>query len=533
MLKIMYNRSYKENQMKQNTIMHNSGILAFVLCILMCISTSSWAANYYVDSIAGSDTNSGTQSAPWKTIAKVNAATLNAGDKVMFMSGRTWREQLTMKYSGVAGSPITFGAYGSGEKPIISGGSYITGGWTQYSGTTYRISISLWVDRSGHARVFTGSTQLTQSSSATLSANQYYFQYSTAPGTSGALTSGTLYVNIGKAPGATDIEATVRKKAIDCNKSYITFDGLHLTKAAYALGQNAAQSDGVIIRNCIFDFCTMGIYCGASTTSNARGWLVENCSFLNNGQNTVFDQSVYTKFCSGWTIQKNVFKNAGVGAYAIDVNGSSNNIIRYNYSEGNGGGFMEFYEDTAGGSKNNQVYYNISVNDRGFIYSGGGPDHTGNVVYNNVIYNSNYGLSIESGNLSAFKNNIIWSTKSNAKYISVAAGASITSSSNNIIGPFGSGAVISYQGSTYSSLAAFKGAFSSLEVNSTSTNPLFVNAGTDFHLTGSSPARYAGVKLSLTSDFQGTALTSGNNPDVGAYQYGGTKLNPPSNLRIQ
>lgn len=505
--------------------------LAFTALTMTAFSSSCLAATYYVDNVNGNDSNSGlSTSLPWKTVAKVNASRPVAGDKILFAAGRTWREQLKLPTSGISGNPITFGAYGTGAKPTISGGSYISSGWSLVSGTTYRTSTSLWVDRSGHARVFTGTTMLAQNTSSTLSTNQYYFQYSTATGTSGALTSGTLYVNIGKAPGPTDIEATYRKNTVETNKHYVTIDGLHLTKSAYALSQYAAQSNGIIVRNCLIDYNTMGIYAGASTTSHASGWLIEKNTFLFNGQNKVFDQSVYIKFCDTITIQNNIFKNGGVGAYAIDVNGSSNNIIRYNYSEGNGGGFMEFYEDTAGGSKNNKIYYNVSVNDRGFIYSGGGTGHTGNEVYNNTIYGSNgYGIVVDSGSLSAFRNNIIWSTKANVKYYSVTSGASIASSSNNFIGPFGNGATIKYQSSSFSSLAAFKGAFSNLEANSVSSDPLFVKAGTDFHLTSSSPSRGAGVNVSLTKDFDGIAFTS-TKPDVGAYQYQGTNLNPPANL---
>ena len=80
---------------------------------------------YYV-AAAGSDSNSGTSaSAPWKTIAHVEAAepSLEAGACVFFNGGDVWKEQLNI--SGVNGSsslPITFGSYGTG-RPVIDGGS--------------------------------------------------------------------------------------------------------------------------------------------------------------------------------------------------------------------------------------------------------------------------------------------------------------------------------------------------------------------------------------------------------------------------
>lgn len=77
---------------------------------------------FYVDATAGDDSNSGlVPEAPWKTIAKVNAALLDPGERVLFKRGETWEERLTPTRSGSAGYPITYGAYGSGNKPCLDG----------------------------------------------------------------------------------------------------------------------------------------------------------------------------------------------------------------------------------------------------------------------------------------------------------------------------------------------------------------------------------------------------------------------------
>ena len=79
---------------------------------------------YYVDNVAGSDSYDGLEqthttgsTGPFATIALINAMTcgsgtgqLNAGDSVLFNSGETWHESLTVPCSGSAGFPITFGA---------------------------------------------------------------------------------------------------------------------------------------------------------------------------------------------------------------------------------------------------------------------------------------------------------------------------------------------------------------------------------------------------------------------------------------
>ncbi len=87
---------------------------------------------YYVDP-AGSDSNAGTATgAAWKTIAKVAATSVNPGDSVLFKRGATWYEQLNIPQSGTAGSPVTYGAYGSGALPVIHGGTPVTG-WALYA----------------------------------------------------------------------------------------------------------------------------------------------------------------------------------------------------------------------------------------------------------------------------------------------------------------------------------------------------------------------------------------------------------------
>jgi len=94
---------------------------------------------YYVDSVNGSDSNPGTLAAPWKTISKVNSTKLSPGQSVGFKRGGTWRETLTPGQSGTVGSPITFGAYGTGEQPILSGLDVVSS-WTPevQHGTDFR-----------------------------------------------------------------------------------------------------------------------------------------------------------------------------------------------------------------------------------------------------------------------------------------------------------------------------------------------------------------------------------------------------------
>ena len=77
------------------------------------------ATVYYVNGASGNDTNDGlTLATAWKTIQK-SFNTAGAGSTVMIKGG-TYYEQLTVKVSGAAGSPVTFTNY-NGEQVIIDG----------------------------------------------------------------------------------------------------------------------------------------------------------------------------------------------------------------------------------------------------------------------------------------------------------------------------------------------------------------------------------------------------------------------------
>ncbi|MGZ9148303.1 MAG: hypothetical protein ACXW4G_08020, partial [Candidatus Deferrimicrobiaceae bacterium] len=109
------------------------GILT-ALCLCASLATvNGWGATYYVDQTGGNDSNLGTSTDnAWKTIAKVNGSSFFAGDSILFKKGETWREQMTITSSGSAGNVITFGAYGNGANPIISGANLTTSSWTQH-----------------------------------------------------------------------------------------------------------------------------------------------------------------------------------------------------------------------------------------------------------------------------------------------------------------------------------------------------------------------------------------------------------------
>ena len=99
--------------------------LLFFLFLLLLVGEQAAATTYYVR-IAGNNTQAGTTPATaWRSIARVNAATLRPGDQVLFEGEQTFVGglQLNGNTQGTAVQPIVYGSYGRGWATISSGGA--------------------------------------------------------------------------------------------------------------------------------------------------------------------------------------------------------------------------------------------------------------------------------------------------------------------------------------------------------------------------------------------------------------------------
>jgi len=104
------------------------GIVILGLSVLIALSAP--AATYYVDATLGNDSNGGLSAErAWQTLDKVTSEWFEPGDFVLLKRGEVFRGRLMFGVSGEAGHPITFSAYGEGEKPVITGADEVTG-WT-------------------------------------------------------------------------------------------------------------------------------------------------------------------------------------------------------------------------------------------------------------------------------------------------------------------------------------------------------------------------------------------------------------------
>ena len=100
----------------------------WVLILFLFVSTISNGAIYYIDSVAGLDTNNGTSEAtPWKNISKLNSLTIQLGSKIYLKCGSVWNgQQLKFGGSGTAANLIIVDQYGTGAKPRLNGDGITT-----------------------------------------------------------------------------------------------------------------------------------------------------------------------------------------------------------------------------------------------------------------------------------------------------------------------------------------------------------------------------------------------------------------------
>jgi len=81
--------------------------------------------------------------AAWRTVGRVNAQALGAGDRVLFERAGEWRERLVPARGGATGRPVVFGAYGGGAKPKFWGSDVLEkGGFRPDAGGAFRVGVA-------------------------------------------------------------------------------------------------------------------------------------------------------------------------------------------------------------------------------------------------------------------------------------------------------------------------------------------------------------------------------------------------------
>ena len=538
-------------------------------------AVSAHAATYYVKP-GGNDLADGLSDAnAWATVAKVNATVLSAGSQVLFNAGGVYRDAtLVPSGSGTSTNRIVYGAYGTGAKPILTTAIVLPStGWTTVGGDVYSRPLATQT-----RMVTVNNTYMVRAGSvAGLLDGQYFWDSTMA----------TLYVmDMAGSPNTTGkiYEAAQRDYAVlsVTGKAYLTFSGLRFEKSNFGLAIVDSNSNYHTFDNCEFFFASSNTTrAAAGVLSNlSNGLRVINCRLSWLEGDGIYAQSGNSVEITGNDIDHLFDKGGDDGPDGIQVNGlkraadnfivkdnvvhretnttnkgciivqggsgglvsgnrvykgkfgiaiyTNNTVVEYNYLEDIGfNDALRMWENK--GQTNVTLRYNI-VNgcaNSGLSVGNGTQTVTpmANIkIYNNLIYNSYWGVGFGVPVSGEFKNNIIWSDAHGSPQTRLSLGSVISGqtfvSNNNIIQDKGTNTMVRWMGVNYADLATYQTG-SGQDANSLSTSPSWVAPGSgDFHLQGGSPAIDAGAALGSTVDFDGNPVPQSGATDIGPLEYG-------------
>ena len=292
--------------------------------------------NVWYVSTSGSDSNNGkSASAPFATLSKANSSA-SAGDTIYLKRGDIFRNtSLTADYAFTFKAGVNYAAYGSGNKPVLSGSAknYASNSWYETSsgshiwyttynsgttGTNTNAAMIYFYDNKGNLSygksIAKKATDTTYSFSASdLNSDLEYFSpYKSGSNTltlSGMSTQGRIYVysvanpttRFSRIEIATDHRAVVQAESGTNNTNRITkanniavmYGGVHGVKGV---------SGG---RNVILNKCEIA-YIGGGFAHESDGWSrlgngVEFGDGYTNGR--VYDSYIHDCYDAGLTFQ--------------------------------------------------------------------------------------------------------------------------------------------------------------------------------------------------------------------------------------
>lgn len=561
--------------MNATPLMRIQGYITSIAGAILFAAVSS-AATYHVKP-GGNDTASGLNDAnAWASVAKVNATPLSAGDHVLFKSGGVYRDAtLIPSGSGTSANRIVYGAYGSGAKPILTTAIVLpSAGWTSAGSDVYSRPLA-----TSTRMVTVNNTYMVRAASvAALAPGQYFWDAATA----------TLHVkDTAGSPNVTGkiYEAAQRDHVIvsTAGRDYLTFQNLRLEKSSLGLVVVESASTYHTFEACeFFASSSNGMRAGAGVHANnadglrllnsrlshheGDGIYVQNSDHVEVTANEIdhlFDlggdpgpdgiqlnglKGTLNHFIVKDNIVRRESKTTNKGGIIVErgtgglVSGNrvfmgkfgiaiytSDTVVEYNYLENIGmNDALRLWENR--GQTNVTLRYNIvnGCDNSGLIIGNGTQTVTpmANIrVYNNLIYNSYWGVGFAVPVSGEFKNNIVWSDahanpQRRLNFTGVIPGQTFVSD-HNIIQDKGSAPMVRWLGANYHDLASFQAASGS-DANSLSSSPMWVApASGNFQLQSGSPAIDAGAPLGATIDFDGNPAPQGAATDIGPLEHGG------------
>jgi hypothetical protein len=474
-------------------------------------ATAAHAActTYYV-STSGSDANSGcSTSAPWKTIAKVNATTFAAGNSILFQDGGSWTGELHPLGSGSSSSHIVISNYGSGAHPIIAGNGA--------AAAVYLVNQSYWtiqnleITNNASAAAVRSGIQLQNNTSGILSGISIVDN--NIHNVKGYWTSGDQpSTSDGIAFNLSDSYATNGWNGVLINGNTLTTDdagGIYLGSLA-GNGHDQNTTGVVIENNTMTDLGGNDIVCIFCVNALVQYNVVTNSGSRYSGA------GIWTALSTGAVEQYNEVSSQhkhGSDGQAFDTDlGTKNITVQYNYTHSDAWGFFEFCCNGSDGTVSSTVRYNISQNDGSAfaVFRLFGVSTTASSqIYNNTVYvdgSTNSGITTR---YPAAKNLYL---------------------TNNIIDNTGSGGydLSSNEIWNYNTFYGNHPSTEPADAHKLTSNPDFANPGgggsgrstaSAYILKSGSPDLGSGVLISGNGgkDFFGNSVSSTAAPNRGAY----------------
>lgn len=400
------------------------------------------STTYYVSSLNGNDSNDGlSPKTPWRTLERVNSHQFKPGEFILFEKGTEYFGRIEVRHSGLDGLPITYGAYGEGEKPVISGigqvpgwddpGSWNEEGdniWSIYYGP-WKIANRLWLS----GEEFMKAKGLDYIDSVYM----WYAEYFADEGESIIY----LYSQGNPAEIYTDIReaSAFGTPFVFWSSDHITLSGLDIRGGGNNM--DIISSSNLIIEDCLIgNGATMGInvvgvwtgLTGPESRSDngiIRGSVIDSgFRFEYNYPNVqTQDGILLTDNASGWRIYGNEVRDWGHSGINLIQRTEGTvvaaNHIYANYFTSEGITYGRAWEVSGehNDAENNHFYHNLVKNTSVHIQIGG----YNNYVYYNIIdtvinspimpYPTGSGIVLIPGvgsNNSKIFNNIIYNTES-------------------------------------------------------------------------------------------------------------------------
>jgi hypothetical protein len=417
-------------------------LLAVAGILALMTPAAAFGTTYYVSSLSGSDASAGTQSAPWKTLAKVyNSRSLfKPGDSILLKRGETWNEILNVAHqAGALGTPITYGAYGSGALPVVDAQHIRTFG--------------IYMDNASHVVV---------RDIRTINATADGFRIVAAIGNiSDVVVQGVLSEQ--NARHGFSVEATLGVTHVDAITYRDDEANLNGVTGFYAFH----VSDGAT-----------GIHYYASKATY-NGQLGPGHGFSTYYANNIHYHGVEAAFTNinPATGLSNGYTSEGIGICFDDY--SNNSSVEHSYSHDNARSGLALAHQ---GSNNTASYNIIAANGvYGLVVNGGSTGSNNIQVFNNTIYGNNgYGIQAwQPINGLTIKNNILVNNAGYGIGFSASGITNYTVATNLIFG--------NARGAT----AYVSGATGTIAADPAFTAP----ANDDFSLQAASPAINRGLNL--------------------------------------